>query len=53
MAPQPRMWNPGDAGNVFVHVILSDASAPAGGGLRRSLELVFILSFIGCRMRRR
>ena len=31
MAKQTRRWNPGDAANVFVRVILSDAGAQLGG----------------------
>ena len=31
MAQQTRKWNPGDAANVFVRVILSDAGALLGG----------------------
>ena len=31
MAQQTRKWNPGDASNVFVRVILSDAGALLGG----------------------
>ena len=31
MARQTRKWNPGDAANVFVRVILSDAGAKLGG----------------------
>ena len=31
MAKQTRRWNPGDAANVFVRVILSDAGAKLGG----------------------
>lgn len=31
MAQQLRKWNPGDAANVFVRVILSDAGAKLGG----------------------
>ena len=31
MAKQTRKWNPGDAANVFVRVILSDAGARLGG----------------------
>ena len=31
MAQQTRKWNPGDAANVFVRVILSDAGARLGG----------------------
>ena len=42
MAKQTRRWNPGDAANVFVRVILSDAGAMLGGleddEWRRTLE---------------
>ena len=31
MAQQVRKWNPGDAANAFVRVILSDAGAKLGG----------------------
>ena len=31
MAKETRRWNPGDAANTFVRVILSDAGARRGG----------------------
>ena len=47
MAQQTRRWNPSDAANAFVRVILSDAGAKLGGLTEQ--EWARTLNLIGLR----